>query len=223
LNAAVNPNACGRVEPGVRRRALQGGVGVEGVVESTDAALMARIQEGDDEAFATFVSRYERRFFRLAFSYLRNQEEALDAVQEAFIKVYRARAAWEPRAAPFTWAYKIVANHCIDLIRKRRGKTWSIDDTEEGETRDLHDTAAVDPLNAQIQREEAIRMREAIARLPARQREIIVLRHYEGLSLQEIAEAQDCALGTVKSSLHRALANLKGILEETGRAMHDTV
>src|SRR5882672_1091790 len=134
------------------------GVGVEGVVESTDAALMARIQEGDDEAFATFVGRYERRFFRLAFSYLRNQEEALDAVQEAFIKIYRARASWEPRAAPFTWAYRIVANHCIDLIRKRHGKTWSIDDTEEGETRDLHDKAAVDPLRAQLQREEAVRM-----------------------------------------------------------------
>jgi len=66
-------------------------------------------------------------------------------------------------------------------------------------------------------------MREAIGKLPARQREIIVLRHYEGLSLQEIAEAQACALGTVKSSLHRALANLKVILEGTGRAMHDSM
>jgi len=192
-------------------------------VEPTDAALMARIQEDDEDAFAVFVGRYQRRFFRLAYGYLRNQEESLDAVQEAFIKIYRARASWEPRASPFTWAYRIVANHCIDLLRKRRGDTWSIDDTEEGETRDLHDVTAVDPLRAQVEREEADRMKEAIARLPVRQREIIVLRHYEGLSLQEIAEAQDCALGTVKSSLHRALANLKQILEGTGRTMHDTV
>jgi|SRR5882724_2891210 len=184
---------------------------------------MARIQEGDQGAFAVFVERYQRRFFRVAYSYLRNQEEALDAVQEAFIKIYRGRAGWEPRASPFTWAYRIVANHCIDMLRKRRGDTWSIDDTEEGETRDLHDTAAVDPLHAQVQKEDAIRMREAILKLPARQKEIIVLRHYEGLSLQEIAEAQGCALGTVKSSLHRALANLKEILEAGGRHVHDSM
>jgi RNA polymerase sigma-70 factor (ECF subfamily) len=192
-------------------------------VEPTDAALMARIQDGDEEAFAVLVTRYQRRFFRLAYSYLRNQEEALDAVQEAFIKIYRGRASWEPRATPFTWAYRIVANHCIDLLRKRRGDTWSIDDTEEGETRDIRDSGAVDALRAQVDREEAVRMRNAIALLPVRQREIIVLRHYEGLSLQEIAHAQDCALGTVKSSLHRALANLKEILEGTGRKMHGSV
>ncbi len=109
------------------------------------------------------------------------------------------------------------------MLGKRRGDTWSIDDTEEGETRDIHDSGAVDALRAQVEREEAILMRAAIAKLPVRQREIVVLRHYEGLSLQEIAEAQDCALGTVKSSLHRALANLKEILEGTGRKMHDSV
>ena len=192
-------------------------------MEPSDVALMARIQADDEEAFAEFVARYQRRFYRLAYGYLHEHEESLDAVQESFIKIYRARASWEPRANPFTWAYRIVANHCIDLLRKRRGDTYSIDDTEEGETRDIHDTAAVDPLAAQVEREEADRIREAIKLLPARQREIIVLRHYEGLSLQEIAEAQECALGTVKSSLHRALANLKEILEGRGRAIRDSV
>jgi RNA polymerase sigma-70 factor (ECF subfamily) len=184
---------------------------------------MARIQEGDEEAFAAFVGRYQKRFYRLAYGYLHDQEESLDAVQESFVRIYRARASWEPRANPFTWAYRIVANHCIDLLRKRRGDTWSIDDGEEGETRDLLDRTAVDPLEAQVEREEGERVREAIRKLPARQREILVLRHYEGLSLQEIAEAQSCALGTVKSSLHRALANLKEILEGDGRAIRDIV
>ena len=192
-------------------------------MEPTDAALMARIQEGDEEAFADFVTRYQRRFYRLSYGYLHNHEESLDAVQDAFIKIYRARATWEPRAAPFTWAYRIVANHCIDMLRKRRGGVYSIDDTEDGETRDIHDKAAVDPLRAQMHREEADVIRDAISKLPARQREIIVLRHYEGLSLQEIAEAQNCALGTVKSSLHRALANLRGILEGEGRQLSDLV
>jgi RNA polymerase sigma-70 factor (ECF subfamily) len=184
---------------------------------------MAKIQKGDEGAFAEFVGRYQKRFYRLAYGYLHDQEESLDAVQEAFVKIWRARASWEPRANPFTWAYRIVANHCIDLLRKRRGDTYSIDDGEEGETRDLRDAGAEDPLGAQVEREEAERVRDAIRRLPARQREIVILRHYEGLSLQEIAEAQACALGTVKSSLHRALANLKEILEGRGRAVRDAL
>ncbi len=183
------------------------------MVDATDAALMARIQEDDEDAFATFVSRYQRRFYRLAIGYLRDHEEALDAVQESFIKIHRARATWEPRANPFTWAYRIVANHCIDMLRKRHGTHYSIDDDEDGRSHELQDAKAVNPLDAQVRREEAIEVREAIMMLPARQREIIILRHYEGLSLQEIAEAQQCALGTVKSSLHRALAHLKEIIE----------
>ena len=200
---------------------IRGGLG--GFVEPTDVALMARIQEGHEEAFGIFVDRYQKRFYRLAYGYLHEQEEALDAVQEAFIKIYRARATWEPRANPFTWAYRIVANHCIDILRKRRGGTYSIDDGEEGETREIHDRTAIDPLQAQVDREEAEIVRDAISKLPARQREILILRHYEGLSLQEIAEAQSCALGTVKSSLHRALANLKAILEGRGRVIRDTL
>jgi len=191
-------------------------------VEPSDVALMERVRDDDEEAFATFVSRYQRRFYRLAYGYLHEHEEALDAVQESFIKVYRARASWEPRANPFTWAYRIVANHCIDMLRKRRGDTYSLDDeTDDGRSRQIEDTAAEDPLRAQVRREEAEQVREAIMLLPDRQREVLILRHYEGLSLQEIAEAQDCALGTVKSSLHRALGNLKDLLTKQGRPAHE--
>lgn len=190
------------------------------MVDATDAALMARIQDDDDDAFATFVGKYQRRFYRLAYGYLRDHEEAMDAVQEAFIKIHRARASWEPRANPFTWAYRIVANHCIDMLRRRRGEHYSIDDDEgNGRGMELRDEHAVDPLDRQVRREEAEEVREAIRALPIRQREILVLRHYEGLSLQEIADAQQCALGTVKSSLHRALANLKEILESRGKEL----
>ena len=191
-------------------------------MEPSDVALMERVRDDDEEAFATFVSRYQRRFYRLAYGYLHEHEEALDAVQESFIKVYRARASWEPRANPFTWAYRIVANHCIDMLRKRRGDTYSLDDeTDDGRSRQIEDTAAEDPLRAQVRREEAEQVREAIMLLPDRQREVLILRHYEGLSLQEIAEAQDCALGTVKSSLHRALGNLKDLLTKQGRPAHE--
>jgi RNA polymerase sigma-70 factor (ECF subfamily) len=193
-------------------------------LEPTDVELMARIQRDDEAAFAEFVSRYQRRFYRLAYGYLHDHEESLDAVQDAFIKIYRARNTWEPRANPYTWAYRIVANQCVDLLRKRKGfAATSLDDEESSEGRTLADTSAVDPLEFQVAREQRQRVMEAVLMLPPRQREIIMLRHYEDLSLQEIAEVQGCALGTVKSSLHRAIASLKGILEGGKAATRETV
>ncbi len=193
-------------------------------MEPTDVELMARIQEDDEGAFSQFVDRYQKRFYRLAFGYLRDHDEALDAVQEAFIKIYRARRTWEPRANPFTWAYRIVANQCVDLLRKRRGQAaGSLDDEDSYAARTLADTKTVDPLLLQIRREEREKVMEAVLRLPRRQREIIMLRHYEDLSLQEIAEVQGCALGTVKSSLHRAVSSLRGILEGGKAATREPV
>ena len=181
-------------------------------MDPTDVDLMARIQRDDEGAFSQFVGRYQRRFYRLAYGYLRDHEEALDAVQDAFIKIYKARRTWEPKANPFTWAYRIVANQCVDLLRKRKGISVSLDEEESHEARTLTDTRTVDPLIVQVNREERERIMEAVLRLPPRQREIIILRHYEDMSLQEIAEVQGCALGTVKSSLHRAVASLRVIM-----------
>jgi len=185
------------------------------MVERTDAELMARIQNDDEPAFGEFVGKYQKRFYRLAYGYLHDHEESLDAVQEAFVKIYRARRTWEPRANPFTWAYRIVANQCVDMLRKRRGTTAvSLDDEDSSESRTLFDAQAVDPLKLEIDKEERQKLMEAVLKLPRRQREIIMLRHYEDLSLQEIAEVQGCALGTVKSALHRAIASLRELLEE---------
>ncbi len=129
-------------------------------------------------------------------------------------RIYRARRTWEPRANPFTWAYRIVANQCVDLLRKRKGMVASsLDDEESHESRTLADTSVVDPLSHQLHREQREILMEAVLKLPPRQKEIIILRHFEDLSLQEIADVQGCALGTVKSSLHRAIASLKVILE----------
>ena len=195
------------------------------MLDLTDADLMAKIQQDDEPAFGEFVRRYQRRFYRLAYGYLHNHDESLDAVQEAFIKIYKARATWEPRANPYTWAYRIVANQCVDLLRRRKGvgAATSLDEDDSTEMRTLADPSAVDPLMLQLSQEQRRKVMEAVMKLPPRQREIIILRHYEEMSLQEIAEAQGCALGTVKSSLHRALASLKGILEGKGSRTREAV
>ncbi len=191
-------------------------------MEPTDKELMEAVQRDEPGAFDRFVGRFQRRFYRIAVRYLRDQEYALDAVQEAFVKIYHARARWEPRAQPFTWAYRIVANHCIDLLRKQgKAVTESLDDEEGSVSRTLADPAAMSPERATSLKELGEVLQRALAELPAPQREILVLRHFEELSLQEIAELKECPLGTVKSALHRATRSLKLRLEGVEESFHD--
>lgn len=191
-------------------------------MESTDRELMEAVQRDEPGAFERFVHRYQRRFYRVAMRYLRDHEFALDAVQEAFVKIHRARARWEPRAKPFTWAYRIVANHCIDLLRKEGKATLeSLDDEESGVARSLEDTRSPDPERSVGLGELGDLLREAMDELPENQREILMMRHFEDMSLQEIAEAKDCPLGTVKSTLHRATRTLRERLEGAEETFHD--
>jgi len=191
-------------------------------LESTDKDLMEAVQQDVPGAFERFVHRYQRRFYRIAMRYLRDHEFALDAVQEAFVKIHQARARWEPRAQPFTWAYRIVANHCIDLLRKGgKGQMESLDDEETGHARTLEDPQATDPEHAVGLLELGEVLRRGLAELPAPQREILILRHFEDMSLQEIADLKQCPLGTVKSALHRATRSLKERLRGAEEAFHD--
>jgi len=203
---------------GVRRR----GSAPETTVEPSDRELMEAVQQDQPGAFEQFVHRFQRRFYRIAVRYLRDHDYALDAVQEAFVKVYHARSRWEPRAQPFTWAYRIVANHCIDLLRKR-GKVVeeSLDDDDNPTGRTLADPRATNPERAADVQELGQVLRRAMDELPASQREILMLRHFEEMSLQEIAELKKCPIGTVKSALHRATRSLKSRLGGVEEIFHD--
>jgi RNA polymerase sigma-70 factor, ECF subfamily len=183
-------------------------------LEPTDRELMEAVQRDEPGAFETFVKRFQRRFYRIAMRYLREHEASLDAVQEAFVKIHQARDRWEPRAQPFTWSYRIVTNHCIDLLRKLgKGPSESIDDEDSALSRTLEDPNAEDPERALGMQETSQALRAALEELPAPQREILELRYFEDLSLQEIAELRHLPLGTVKSTLHRATRSLKLRLE----------
>ncbi len=179
-----------------------------------DVALMEAVQADAPAAFEEFVRRYQRRFYRIAMGYMRDHDDALVAVQGAFIRIYRARHRWTPQAQPFTWAYRILVNHCIDLIRKRRIRDASSLDAPEVGERDLVDRDSPSPFQASAGAQMGAAIRAAVAELPDRQREIFTLRHFEEMSLQEIAEVQGCALGTVKSSLHRAVMTLRERLSD---------
>ena len=186
-------------------------------MEADDFALMEGVRSGTSGAFEALVERYQRRLYRLAFGYLHNHEDALDAVQETLVKIYLARLSYRPSAHPFTWAARILANQCIDQIRRRRARVErSLDEAREARAgRDPLEPVSPDeaPPERQARRELGRRLKEAIFALPTRQREIFMLRHFGEMRLEEIAAERGCALGTVKSSLHRAAAAVRHRLE----------
>ncbi len=178
-----------------------------------DTELMRRIQAGDEEAFELFVTRYQKRLYRLAYASLGNRDEALDATQETFVKIYRARLRWAPGAKPGSWAYRILINHCIDQARRRKFRERFSLDGRAGAAVEPVAEAADSPLAQSLRQEERERVAAAVRRLPEKQRLMLLLRHRDGLSIEEIAEAMACSIGTVKSTLHRAVAKLRVLMD----------
>lgn len=176
-----------------------------------DEALIRRFQSGDETAFNQLVLRYQAMVLRVAYKTLQQEEDAKDAAQEIFLKIYRSLAGFKPEARFSTWVYRITVNQCYNVLRSRRRRHWlapwqrGVQETEAQQTADPHS----DPLE-EVEKQERIRqVRQALARLPADQRLAIILHRYEGLSYQEIAEATESSVAAVESRLHRARKKLQ--------------
>lgn len=181
------------------------------MTEPSDRELVQRLAGGDREALAPLMERHHRRLYRIALSYLRDADEAMDAVQETFVKAYQAASRWNPTSEVAPWLSRIAVNHSIDCYRRRRRRRRTeaplLDDAGDHDERW---TAPVpSPESEAAGREAGLRIEAALLALPRKQRAIFVLRHYDERSLPEIADALGLSLGTVKSSLHRALARLR--------------
>ncbi len=185
--------------------------------DESDRDLMARLAAGDREALAPLMQRHYRRLYRIALSYLRQPDDALDVVQECFVKAYRNAGRWDGSAGAGPWLGRIAVNLSIDRWRRTRRRQQTFAPMPE----DDHDPSlgggGGDPELPLAGREARERLQAALARLPERQRAIVLLRHYQDLSLEEIARTLGIRLGTVKSSLHRALHRLRGGLAGEGR------
>jgi RNA polymerase sigma-70 factor (ECF subfamily) len=176
----------------------------------SDRELMARLAEGDREALAPLMERHYSRLYRIALSYLRHGDDALDVVQEAFVKVFQQAGRWDGSgddAGP--WLARITVNLSIDRWRRNRRRGETFTPMGEGD----HDRSLagreVAPDRLVQGREAGERVRAALDSLPEKQRAIVVLRHFHDLSLEEIAQTLGLSLGTVKSSLHRALLRMR--------------
>jgi RNA polymerase sigma-70 factor (ECF subfamily) len=190
------------------------------LVEQTEAEIIESCKNGDRDAFALLVQRYQRRAYGIAFGMLRSREDALDAAQNAFVKVFRNIGSFKGDSSFYTWFYRIVVNVCIDHCRKSgRMKSVEYDDTFRrrdesagvvplvGNTRTMHPGASLDRV------ELSKVLNEALGKLSEDHRTIIVLREIQGLSYEDIAESVGCHLGTVMSRLHHARKNLQKALK----------
>ncbi len=176
--------------------------------------LMKQVQQGDLYAYQELVRRYQKKVFRVISAYVRNPEDAMEVLQDTFLRVYTSRGTWESRFSFAGWLYRIAINASIDRYRKSdRMRTSSLEDVMETQ---LHQSATVDtsqtPLDGLQDKERRRLLEAAVRRLPQRQREVVSLRFFGEMRLEEIAAALGCPLGTVKSNLHKAVMGLKQML-----------
>ena len=192
------------------------GAGEAASPADSDAQLLARFAAGDQSAARTLTEQLLPGAMRQAWRILGDQIEAEDVAQEAMLRLWRQASDWRAGEARIsTWLYRVVHNLCIDRIRKRRPQV-PVEDAPE----------PVDPdpgvLEKMAQGERAQAVAAAIKELPERQRQALILRHFEGLSNPEIGEALECSVEAVESLLARARRQLtKKMSEESEDYGHD--
>jgi len=177
------------------------------ISEELDEELVSRVQQGDKKAFDMLVIKYQHKIIQLVNRYVKDPHEAQDVAQEAFIKAYRALNSFRGDAAFYTWLYRIAINTAKNYLqaRSRRNSNFEVDiqDAEKVENApQLHDLSSPDNHLANEQIIETIK--EVISLLPEEMRTAIMLREFEGMSYEEIAEAMNCPIGTVRSRIFRA-------------------
>jgi RNA polymerase sigma-70 factor (ECF subfamily) len=176
----------------------------------TDRELLAAHAAGDRTAFPELVARHRRRLWNLALRMLRDREDAADALQDAFIRAFRAADSFRGDAEVGTWLHRILVNVCLNRVaaRQKRPTVPLVDQLDEGE----HRTDLVDRHDAYAAADSRRDMAALLARLPDEQRLAIVLVDVEGYSVAEAADALGVAAGTIKSRCARGRARLASAL-----------
>ena len=185
-------------------------------MEASDLAVVARVKAGDHDAFRHLVERHSRSVFRLAYRLTGHEQDAEDVVQEAFLKAFREIRRFEARSSFATWLYRITVNCSHDLLRQRprAGSRPSLDDPGLRVAADLADpSAAADPLRGLASRRIDERVRRAMSELSDQERSAFVMRHFEGLSIEEIGRVLDLKASAAKHSIFRAVHKLRRALE----------
>jgi RNA polymerase sigma-70 factor (ECF subfamily) len=177
------------------------------IQDDTDQQLVERVQAGDKSAFNLLVLKYQHRVLKLVGRFVSDAAEAEDVAQEAFLKAYRALASFRGDSAFYTWLYRIAINTAKNALVSSRRRPVDFDlDLQDPEQYDRHAKLKDADTPEGVLLTEEIRevVEKAMEQLPEDLRTAIVLRELEGLSYEEIAEAMDCPVGTVRSRIFRA-------------------
>lgn len=182
--------------------------------EASERALVQQARAGDRRAFGELVTRYMRRAYYAALGLVGSHEDALDLSQEAFARAFRARANLDPDLPFYGYLYQIVRRLCFNFLRDSRTRRarmveatpWLMDQAGAR-------AVATDPARSAERSELCAVVQAAIERLPEREREVLVLKEFEGLRYREIAELLGIPIGTVMSRLYTARRNLAAELE----------
>jgi len=165
-------------------------------------------QRGEREAFDRLVERFQRDIYRLCYRYVNNHEDANDVAQEVFLKAYRAIRRFRGDSCFSTWLYRIAVNTCLNFRSARKPETEELPE------------ALADPRAGVVasleHAEQARRVRDAIRRLPEKQRATLILKVYHDLTHEEVARILGSTVGTVKANLFHALGNLRKLVLEAG-------
>ena len=187
-------------------------------MKQEDIALIARARQGDERAYGALLEKYERAVFSICLRMVRNRDLAADLAQESFIKVFSMLERYNPAYAFSSWLFKITSNLCIAHLRRRRVETYAMDDPidgEKGEIQRQYESPDPNPHEQLVTSEKMKRLNDAIEQLPEHYRIMLILRHQENLSYEEIAQSLEIPLGTVKARIHRAREMLRSGLKGT--------
>lgn len=200
------------------------GLPVRSTAQTEELALVAQSRAGDQDAFGVLVRLHQRQVYSLALHMLRNPEEASEAAQEVFLAAWQGLQSFRGDARFSTWLHRITYNYCLRVVEQRRRDTATQTELTAQYALEHHPATT---LSAQHAEDAERRMREQvrgeIASLPAKYRAVLILRHLQDLSYEEMAEVMRVPIGTVKTQLFRARSMLKDRLEGLGRVREEGI
>lgn len=182
-------------------------------IKDNDKELIRKAIMGDEASFEALIFSCKGKAYSIAFRYLRDKEDAMDVLQESFIKIYRHLSKFNFESSFDTWVYRIVINTCNDLLKKAKSRPPSESIYMNHESNyhvEIADKGLL-PEEKLIKKEESAYILECLDKLQQEQREILILRDIQGFSYEEISGLLKINLGTVKSRISRARENLKKI------------
>ncbi len=183
-----------------------------------DHALIERAKRGESQAFRELVERHQRRALTLALALVRDEQDAREVVQEAFLRVHRGLESFQGSSSFFTWLYRIVTNLSIDLMRRPARRETEVeaylDHVDEQDIPFLSRIDGADPFDAVRRQEIAKRIERGLAELPPYHRGVIVMREVHGMTYEEMAEAMGVSKGTIMSRLFHARQKLQRALSD---------